>query len=224
MLAGTGTKMRHSQLNPQKASRALYLAPVPSEPQSTTRSAKGPTSCIPKDSEGDLYSVSGPPSLNPQVVLPAQGPKGRCPCLHIKRPWTGPIFCSSPSHQSGSSPGHPGNHPVNIQQSSQVPPWWEPYQSMHLITGLVSEDPAVDSEADPCLRTTLLTEQGTGGSSIHSGTSQHLCPPKPLITSPQPQIPLRSCNQLQLSPPNISEVIPSIQKIDKRTLPHETNL
>lgn len=55
---------------------------------------------------------------------------------------------------------------------------------MQLVNRPVSEDPTVDSEADPCLRTTLLTEQGTGGSSIHSGTSQHLCPPKPLITSP----------------------------------------
>lgn len=32
---------------------------------------------------------------------------------------------------------------------------------------LVSEDPTADSEADPCLKATLLTEQGTEGSSIH---------------------------------------------------------
>ena len=56
---------------------------------------------------------------------------------------------------------------------------------MHQVIGLVSEDPTVDSEADPCLKATLPPEQGTTtGSSIHSETSHDLCPPKLLITGP----------------------------------------
>lgn len=60
----------------------------------------------------------------------------------------------------------------------------EPHPSIHLVVSLLSEDPALDTEADSCPSATLLNKVLEEVSSTWGDVRQYPCLPELLMTSP----------------------------------------